>query len=280
MYRASWCQIAAVTLVVLAGASQAWGQNTNTFPSNGKTGIGTMTPSTSLSIWGIDPGSSMNTLGVRVENSGTYSVGLFVSGNRGTIGSTNATPLDFISNGLTPRMTLDTTGQLGIGTKTPNAALDVIGNVQASGNLAVGGNIAAKYQDVAEWVKAPRQLAPGTVVIIDSTEYGRVLEGAAPYDTRVAGVISDRPGVLLGEEGADKVKVAHSGRVRVKVDATFGAIKTGDLLVTSSTPGFAMRSTPVDMGGTPIHRPGTLIGKALEPMENGQGEILVLLMLQ
>ena len=58
------------------------------------------------------------------------------------------------------------------------------------------------------------------------------------------------------------------------------AIKTGDLLVTSSTPGFAMRSTPVDMGGTPIHRPGTLIGKALEPMENGQGEILVLLMLQ
>ena len=41
-----------------------------------------------------------------------------------------------------------------------------------------------------------------------------------------------------------------------------------------------MRSTPVDMGGTPIHRPGTLIGKALEPMENGQGEILVLLMLQ
>jgi hypothetical protein len=281
MYRATWCRITAVTLiVVVAGVSQAWGQSVNTFPLTGKAGIGTTTPSTSLSILGADPGPSMNTLGVRVENAGTFSIGLFVSGNRGTIGSTNATPLDFISNGLTPRMTLDTTGQLGIGTRTPNAALDVVGNVQASGNLAVGGNIAAKYQDVAEWVRAPRQLTPGTVVIIDSVQYGRVLEGAAPYDTRVAGVISDRPGVLLGEEGTDKVKVAHSGRVRVKVDATFGAITTGDLLVTSSTPGFAMRSTPVDMAGTPIHRPGTLLGKALEPLENGQGEILVLLMLQ
>jgi hypothetical protein len=30
----------------------------------------------------------------------------------------------------------------------------------------------------------------------------------------------------------------------------------------------------------PIHRPGTLLGKALEPLGAGQGEILVLLMLQ
>jgi len=29
-----------------------------------------------------------------------------------------------------------------------------------------------------------------------------------------------------------------------------------------------------------MHRPGTLIGKALEPLEKGQGEILVLLSLQ
>jgi hypothetical protein len=29
-----------------------------------------------------------------------------------------------------------------------------------------------------------------------------------------------------------------------------------------------------------IHRPGTIIGKALEPLEGGVGEILVLLSLQ
>jgi hypothetical protein len=41
-----------------------------------------------------------------------------------------------------------------------------------------------------------------------------------------------------------------------------------------------MKSIPLDLGGTPIHRPGTLIGKALEPLEKGTGEILVLLSLQ
>jgi len=34
------------------------------------------------------------------------------------------------------------------------------------------------------------------------------------------------------------------------------------------------------IGGARIHRPGTLIGKALEPLDKGTGEILVLLSLQ
>jgi hypothetical protein len=66
--------------------------------------------------------------------------------------------------------------------------------------------------------------------------------------------------------------------VKVKVDASFGAVATGDLLVTSSTPGHAMRSTPVEVGGVTIHRPGTLIGKALEPLREGQGEIRLLML--
>jgi hypothetical protein len=54
----------------------------------------------------------------------------------------------------------------------------------------------------------------------------------------------------------------------------------GDLLVTSDSEGVAMKSIPVDLGGTQIHRPGTIIGKALEPLASGTGEILVLLSLQ
>jgi hypothetical protein len=34
------------------------------------------------------------------------------------------------------------------------------------------------------------------------------------------------------------------------------------------------------VGETQIHRPGTLIGKALESLDAGQGEILVFLTLQ
>ncbi|MEK6411090.1 MAG: hypothetical protein AABN34_29565, partial [Acidobacteriota bacterium] len=63
-------------------------------------------------------------------------------------------------------------------------------------------------------------------------------------------------------------------------DATRSPIRVGDLLVTSDKEGIAMRSQPVDIGGTSFHRPGTLIGKALEPLKKGTGEILVLLSLQ
>jgi hypothetical protein len=52
------------------------------------------------------------------------------------------------------------------------------------------------------------------------------------------------------------------------------------LMVTSDKEGIAMRSQLLDLGGTPIHRPGTLIGKALEPLNKGVGQILVLLGLQ
>jgi hypothetical protein len=68
--------------------------------------------------------------------------------------------------------------------------------------------------------------------------------------------------------------------VKVKVDASNEPIKIGDLLVTSDKEGFAMKSVPVEIGGVRIHRPGTLIGKALEPLARGAGEILVLLSLQ
>jgi hypothetical protein len=71
----------------------------------------------------------------------------------------------------------------------------------------------------------------------------------------------------------DKVLVATTGRVRMKVDATSGPIRIGDLLVTGEKEGFAMKSQPINVGGAQIHRPGTLIGKALEPLEGGTGEI-------
>ncbi len=50
--------------------------------------------------------------------------------------------------------------------------------------------------------------------------------------------------------------------------------------MTSDVAGSAMKSQPLELGGVPIHRPGTIIGKALEPLESGTGEILVLLSLQ
>ena len=154
------------------------------------------------------------------------------------------------------------------------------GFLHVTGDAQIDGNIAAKYQDVAEWVRSERNLPGGTVVVLDPTESNRVAVSKNAYDQRVAGVVSPTPGILLGEGGENKSKVAHSGRVKVKVDARYGAIAVGDLLVTSDTPGHAMRSNPLEIGGAKIHRPGTLIGKALERLASGEGEILVLLTLQ
>jgi hypothetical protein len=62
---------------------------------------------------------------------------------------------------------------------------------------------------------------------------------------------------------------------RIKVDASFGAIKPGDVLTTSTTPGHAMKAAPVVVSGIEIYRPGTILGKALEPLAQGTGVIKV-----
>ena len=152
-------------------------------------------------------------------------------------------------------------------------------NLDVSGTIT-GGNIQAKYQDVAEWVPSTQKLLGGTVVILDPDRSNQVIASSEPYDTRVAGVISDQPGMLLGEGGDGKVKVATTGRVKVRVDASRGPIHIGDLLVTSDREGVAMKSEPIVTQGRKIHTPGSIIGKALESLEKGTGEILILLSLQ
>lgn len=170
-------------------------------------------------------------------------------------------------------------GNVGIGTTSPTKPLDVVGDINATGSIT-GGNVKAKYQDIAEWVDSSQKLIAGTVVILDPEKSNQVIAATEPYDSRVAGVISQQPGVELGEAGEGRVLVASTGRVKVKVDATNGPIKIGDLLVTSEKSGVAMKSVPVEVSGVRMHRPGTLIGKALEPLAQGTGEILVLLSLQ
>jgi hypothetical protein len=184
------------------------------------------------------------------------------------------------------RVRIDNSGNVGIGTPSPTQKLHVAGNINVTatateaGDITVAGTVHAKYQDVAEWVPSSEQLSAGTVVVLDATKSNQVTSSSVSYDTRVAGVISEQPGIALGEKSAGKVLVATTGRVRVKVDASKGPIHVGDLLVTSDLPGVAMKSEPVNLGGVQLHRPGTLIGKALEPLEKGKGEILVLLSLQ
>lgn len=227
-------------------------------------------------------------------SSTTSTAGALASGNAFAYTTTQAMVImtnnaggviKFATGGISERMRIDASGNVGIGTSTPSTKLHVVGDGTITGNLnasgtITGGNIVAKYQDVAEWVQSSQALAAGTVVVLDQTKSNQVIASFQAYDTRVAGVISLQPGIALGENGAGKVLVATTGRVKVKVDATAGPIHVGDLLVTSDKEGLAKKSEPLSLGGVQIHRPGTLIGKALEPLEKGTSEILVLLSLQ
>ena len=108
-----------------------------------------------------------------------------------TAGAENGT-LGFFTvkaGSLTQHAIIDQNGNVGIGTSTPSATLHVQGTGRFTGNLTVDGNIAAKYQDVAEWVESSQLLRAGTVVVLDSTKSNQVIASTQAYDTRVAGVI-------------------------------------------------------------------------------------------
>jgi hypothetical protein len=191
------------------------------------------------------------------------------------LGFFTATYMVFRSPASTEQLRINSTGVI-VGTNAAETAVKLTVN----GAIDVKGNIAAKYQDVAEWVPAFGAPKPGTVVILSEDANNHVVASNAAYDTRVAGVVSEQPGLILGEAAPNKVQVATTGRVKVMVDATAAPIKIGDLLVTSNIPGVAMKSMPVEVAGIQMHRPGTVVGKALEPLDKGTGEILVLLSMQ
>jgi hypothetical protein len=84
-----------------------------------------------------------------------------------------------------------------------------------------------------------------------------------------------RSALRLGTRpGEARVPVALTGRVYCKADAGLGPIELGDLLTTSSTEGHAMRV------GDHALAAGAIIGKALAPLDEGQGLVPVLLTLQ
>jgi hypothetical protein len=118
-------------------------------------------------------------------------------------------------------------------------------------------------------------LEPGDVLIIGSD--GKLARSAEANTNAVVGVYSTKPGFVGGAgddiDSTDKIPLAIMGIVPVKVSAENGPINPGDLLVTSSIPGHAMRA-----GDNP--RIGTVVGKALEGLESGTGIIQMLVVLQ
>ena len=118
---------------------------------------------------------------------------------------------------------------------------------------------------------------PGDLVVFASDGEG-VVRSSAANDPLVCGVVSSMPGLLLGFEPElagqpGRVPVALCGRVPCRVVDENGPIQRGDLLTSSSRPGYAMRAASVGVDGAQTHRAGTVIGKALGELSSGMGLI-------
>ncbi|MBU1872008.1 MAG: collagen-like protein, partial [Candidatus Omnitrophica bacterium] len=169
----------------------------------------------------------------------------------------------------TPRMFIDDGGNVNIGPTSTGYTLYVNGNI-GMGSAGGGGKT---IWDIAEDFPAAEDVEPADVVVIDSEINQRIVKSSMPYDTMVAGVISSSPGFLIDMEDSD-TPLALAGRVPCKVTTENGPIKRGDLLVTSSKPGYAMKASPDKL------KPGMVLGKALEPLGEGEGKIVLLVTLQ
>jgi hypothetical protein len=84
-------------------------------------------------------------------------------------------------------------------------------------------------------------------------------------------ILAESWGNSLNVKGSRPL-LALIGRVPVKATMENGPIRIGDLLTSSSKPGYAMRCSD------PKVCEGIVIGKALESLENGEGLILMLIM--
>jgi hypothetical protein len=281
--RVAWAFAVPLLLLCAHDVDGQWlpsGQTTGPIYYNGgNVGVGTSNPQQKLEVFG------------RARLSAASTVGELFTGSSGGltafhIGSISAVLVALFTGSSAPQVVLLPTGFLGIGTSSPSQKLHVEGNIYSSaditaaGNISAVGSVSAKYQDIAEWVPSTSDLSAGTVVVLDLDRPNTVRRSDRAYDHAVAGVVTPQPGLVLGEGGDSKEMIATTGRVRVRVDATSASIGIGDLLVTSDKPGLAMRSVAVEINGRQFHEPGTILGKALEPLKDGEGEILVLLSLQ
>lgn len=157
------------------------------------------------------------------------------------------------------------------------ARIDSSGKGFFDGGTQTGG---ADFAESVSITGKKNNYEPGDVLVIDTNSDRQFTLAKTPYSTLVAGIYSTKPGVTATPHTSEdpqlaaEIPVAIVGIVPCKVTNENGPIARGDLLVTSSTPGYAMRGSDKSM------LPGAIVGKALQPFSGVKGKIEVLVTLR
>jgi hypothetical protein len=189
-----------------------------------------------------------------------------------------------------------------------NGLGDEVFRVDEDGNVFTKGAVSPASMDVAEFFPVLESVQAGHVLVASRKREGACELSREAADRAVLGVVAASPGVTLGRsieriasadaeiaeqlelarrvgdlEAEDRLwadlerrflasyaPVALTGTVDVLVDAGYGAIRVGDLLTSSPTPGHAMRAAEA--------LPGTILGKAIGSLETGTGTVRMLVM--
>lgn len=109
-----------------------------------------------------------------------------------------------------------------------------------------GHEVEATYADLAERYASDAPYEPGTVVVFGGE--AEVTTTTLDTDVSIAGVVSTNPALKLNSSAGNNQThpyIALKGRVPCKV---IGPVRKGELLVTSSTPGYARSCGKLDMG--------------------------------
>ncbi len=250
--------------------------------STGVKGSGTGTGSTGVSGYGNGTGSTgVSGIGIIGVKAVSYTGGISSPALRADHNS--ATGIAAILNNSSSDTTL-LINNAGAGpllkawaNGVPKIEFTIGGLIKANGGFQTGGADLAEFIPIATAVAEPA-LEAGEVVEIDPQQPGLFRRCGTPGSLAVAGVISTRPGMMLGanslaEQENSGLALALAGRIPVKVCAEGGAIQPGDLLEAASVAGHARRAS------SPIP-PGSIVGKALGSLQEGTGIVEMLVMLR